>query len=240
VNRLIGGIAVTIPACWYLWPAPHADSGHHGDHGDHAELGEDDHTEDKVESEDAAGEEAPKVEEEAKDAGEADPKESEGEDTGSAPPTDEAKPKEGGEGADANKGKISPDSEGSENSRKVESDSKGGNKIRVDSGLQKDLGKSDEHFDEDGSEKVRSLARFASTDQILTSSCRRPRLRNLSKGARVRSLANNLVSRTRQQGTRLRLTRIRKSPRSLKVDLILPRRWGRSIRTDLRCKKWKQ
>ncbi|TKA68362.1 hypothetical protein B0A55_07468 [Friedmanniomyces simplex] len=37
---MAGAVAVTIPACWYLWPTSHADSGHHDAHGEHEEHGE--------------------------------------------------------------------------------------------------------------------------------------------------------------------------------------------------------
>ncbi|KAK4554277.1 hypothetical protein LTR86_008485 [Recurvomyces mirabilis] len=188
---MIGGTAVTVPACWYLWPSAHADSGHHG-HDEHAEEshGEEAHVE---------GEEAPKEEEapeeedtSSQEQGEGESEEKsdesstgktpkdqqekgkapgedsasgkpsgsqgEGQDTGSVTPSEDSKPKEGGGDSRIGKGAIKPESDGATESRKSEPDNKGGRKTRVDSGLQKDLGASEETYEQadDGSQKEKA------------------------------------------------------------------------------------
>ncbi|KAK4963519.1 hypothetical protein LTR10_001148 [Elasticomyces elasticus] len=77
----------------------------------------------------------------------------EGQDAGSVTPSDHAEKKEGG-GSGVGKGNMRSDSAGASGNetRKSEPDNKGGSKTRVDSGLQKDLGGTQQQFDENGSE----------------------------------------------------------------------------------------
>ncbi|KAK0326152.1 hypothetical protein LTS16_004081 [Friedmanniomyces endolithicus] len=83
----------------------------------------------------------------------------EGQDTGSVTPSEEAEPKEGGSDSGVGKGKMSSDSAGAGGeTRKREPDSKGGFKKRIDSGLQKDIGGTDQQVDEDGSDKYDQAA----------------------------------------------------------------------------------
>ncbi|KAK5119068.1 hypothetical protein LTR62_000279 [Meristemomyces frigidus] len=179
---MIGGAAVTIPSCWYLWPEAHAESGHHGhdEHADESHSEDAEHAEEDAPKEESAegeeqdeekdvkegeaektgdekdseSEKSPKdQQEQGKEPGESSASgkpsgsQGEGQDAGAATPSEDSKPKEGG-GSGVGKGNVKADSDGASESRKSEPDNKGGRKTRVDSGLQKDLGASDETHEE--------------------------------------------------------------------------------------------
>lgn len=139
--RLIGAVAVTVPAAWYLWPSPsHAD---HGDHGSHEK-----HDDSHAEKEDAAQEEEKEddqsqPEEKNEESDGSDEKSSDDDkDSDDDKSKDEDEPKEQseskGDSDDVNfKGKTK---QGKDDNRKVEDDSKGAQKKRIDSGLGRDLG----------------------------------------------------------------------------------------------------
>ncbi|KAK3069850.1 hypothetical protein LTR53_011486 [Teratosphaeriaceae sp. CCFEE 6253] len=76
----------------------------------------------------------------------------EGQDAGSVTPSEHAVPKEGGSESGQGKGNMKSDSDGTGDERKREPDNKGGFKKRIDSGLGKNLGGTEQQFDEDGSE----------------------------------------------------------------------------------------
>lgn len=61
-------MAVTVPACWFLWPdTSHADSGHHGGHEEHEEHEEHDEAHEEKEEEAPQEEEKPAEEPEQKE-----------------------------------------------------------------------------------------------------------------------------------------------------------------------------
>jgi len=297
-RRIAGGVAVTVPSCWYLWPSSHADSGHHDAHDEHEEGegvlgGEDNSDGDSVvpkaaaealpegvekavpdsvhntsgkggDSEDTAGGEdnsggdsvVPKPvaealpegaekavpdsvhntsgsegsddsenqkddeagdmgqgKEESSHAAKGDPKarnsteqkqtakasdkasgsQGEGQDAGSVTPTEVAEPKEGGSQSGQGKGHMKADSDGTGDNRKREPDNKGGFKKRVDSGLGKGLGATDQQFDDDGSETVSHSEAFGKgvTDMLIRY---RPHKRSRqSRTTRATSLASSLA-----------------------------------------------
>jgi len=169
---LIGAVAVTVPSCYFLWPeASHADS--HAAHGEeHGEEHAEEHEENEDESKDESEEEAPKEEEskdeepkeESKDdeSKDEEPKEDSKEDDSKSdddkqpqsrdtPPEGKNQPKSGGDVEGVSfKGptKAGGDDNKAPDERKVESDSKGGQKKRIDSGVGKNLGEGDLKKDE--------------------------------------------------------------------------------------------
>jgi len=151
---LISALIVTPVSCWYLWPeTSHADSHHgHGDHAAHDDADEkhEDKEEDKEEDSQPTEEVAEKeetasepTEEKSEDKtedkaeGEA---ESKSDDEESAESDDNATSGDNNKRGTTGTNKVRSDSEGASVTRKIEAGSKGGNKIRLDSGLGKNLG----------------------------------------------------------------------------------------------------
>ncbi|KAG8630967.1 hypothetical protein KVT40_000107 [Elsinoe batatas] len=160
---LIGAIAVTVPGCYYLWPAPSHGDAHHG-HDAHDEHDA------EPEAAEADDKEAADSESSDKDA-EPEAKESESKDEPAEEPKDDSKDESADDSEDKDdkddkddkedessgapektsnkkvdgvqfKGKTKAGDENKEmpDIRKREPDSKGAFKKRIDSGYQKDLG----------------------------------------------------------------------------------------------------
>ena len=182
-NRLISGIAVTLPSCYFLWPeASHGDAhgahGHDEEHGEEHEEGAEDAKEESQDDaaeepkEDESKDEQPK-EDETKDEEpkQDDSKQDESKDDDSK--QDDSKPDSSSKSGKPDttepektsnrtvdgvqfKGKTAAGDENNEmtDTRKREPDSKGAFKKRIDSGYQKDLGPGPEKA-EDGRSAVR-------------------------------------------------------------------------------------
>ncbi|KAK0943383.1 hypothetical protein LTR29_005171 [Friedmanniomyces endolithicus] len=141
--------------------AVHNTSG--GDSGEEEDSADDKGDDSKEDSHAAKGDAAARNSTEQKQTAKATDKASgsqgEGQDTGSVTPSEVAEPKDGGSDSGVGKGKMSSDSAGAGGeTRKREPDSKGGFKKRIDSGLQKDIGGTDQQVDEDGSDKYDQAA----------------------------------------------------------------------------------
>jgi len=149
---LISALVVTPVSCWYLWPETKTDSHHGHGHDDHA-AHDDAHEKEEAEEKDEqpAEEVAEKDDEPASEAAEEKSEEkteekSEDESEDKSESSDDAAGDDEEEIAGDNKrgttgkNKIRADSEGASVTRKVEPGSKGTNKIRLDSGLGKNLG----------------------------------------------------------------------------------------------------
>ena len=155
------------------------------------------------------------------------------------------------------KGKMKEDAEGQSDNRKREPDSKGAYKKRIDSGLGKDLGASDNPASDDESQQVdavsvvfgvfllsafdllvplsRSVSIYRRSQNGILIRTHRPLPRSKQTRAPVTCLASSSASRPPPPATRPRLTRTRPSPRSRKARKP-PSRWALLTRTDLRCK----
>ncbi|KAF2225941.1 hypothetical protein BDZ85DRAFT_258332 [Elsinoe ampelina] len=159
---LIGAIAVTVPGCYYLWPAPSHGDAHHG-HDAHDEHDAEPETAEADDKEDADSESSDKeAEPEAKESESKDePAEEPKDDSKDESPKDESADdsEDKGDSKDESsgapektsnkkvdgvqfKGKTSAGDENNEmqDTRKREPDSKGAFKKRIDSAYQKDLG----------------------------------------------------------------------------------------------------
>ena len=115
VRRMITAIVVTIPSCWYLWPADsHAEAGPLGGHGGHEE-----HAEESDDSEDK-GEEEPA--EETEDSGESE----ESDDSKKSDEPEQSDTSEQSDGSEkSEKSDQSDDSDKSEDSSKEEEGDEG-------------------------------------------------------------------------------------------------------------------
>lgn len=148
-------MAITPPSCYYLWPTA-GDSHHDDGHDDKMQFehkGEAGFQQEHAEAYDKANEENEEMtvkagEEGDEDKGDDDADADESEDGKDSNSSDDGKSGGGqqSEGGDSSvegvnfKGKLKPDSDGAKHDVKSESDAKGANKKRLDSGLQKNLG----------------------------------------------------------------------------------------------------
>jgi len=156
---LISALVVTPVSCWYLWPEAKTDSHHghgHDDHAAHDDAHEKEDAEEKDEADakdEPAEEVAEKDEEPASETAEEkteDKAEDDSEGKSESAEDEESSDDDSEESEEKNsdptkrgttgKNKIRADSEGQSVTRKVEPGNKGGNKIRLDSGLGKNLG----------------------------------------------------------------------------------------------------
>jgi hypothetical protein len=160
---LISALVVTPVSCWYLWPETKTDSHHGHGHDDHAE-----HKDAHEKDEQPAEEVAEKNDEPASEPAEEKPEEKsetkeDEESSEDAASEDEEQDSGDNKRGTTGKNKIRSDSEGASVTRKVESGSKGSNKVRLDSGLGKNLGEglnSDTAYNESEGSEVRSICAF--------------------------------------------------------------------------------
>nr|POF13628.1 halomucin [Quercus suber] len=173
VARLFGAIAVTIPSCWYLWPAAsHAE--HHDSHDSHAEETHDDAKEEEEGSTEEQSEntEPPKDDSQSEDEPKEEQSDDKEEDTSEdksddkATTKDESSDKDSGEGGSDKTGLGKGKGKDLDDTRKHESsDSKGAAKKRIDSGLGKDLGKGPDFAEQEDDKPTRENSATSKTPQ---------------------------------------------------------------------------
>lgn len=135
-RRLISALVITPVSCYYLWPS--ASEAHHGhdDHGKHEEAHEEE--EEKEEPAEEKSEEAAPEESEEKTEDKSEDKSEEKEES-----SEDSQPKGESESTSTTttgKDGFNAESDANNVTRKVESGEKGGNKVRKESGLGKNLG----------------------------------------------------------------------------------------------------
>lgn len=143
-NRLLGGIVVTVPSCWYLWPEKHAEGGHHDEHhgAEHEEKGEEKEAEEDAQEDSAPAEQSEEPSDSGKEEKAATQTPAEGEEKPSgeeAPSGDDAEESKG----DESESKSTGSGSGKKplvGERKTEPDSKGALKKRIDSPNAQNLG----------------------------------------------------------------------------------------------------